>query len=191
MPSETAPPIERDDSISISSPAPDRWSPTVRALHWAVAGLLTFLVVGGLLMTEAPTAVPVDSDGRRWLAWLHTGLGLTAGCVMGWRLWRRRQDLLPTPLPLTPRHTRLVLAVHRSLYVVVFSLAVSGMMTALNSDWPRYLGGLVGAPDLHTHPLRVLHEALVWAVLALIAVHIVGVALAARRGLRPLRRILP
>ena len=108
------------------------------------------------------------------------------------RLVTRWRGPSPDPLPLPPLHRRGIDLVHKLIYVVVFALGASGVITAARSTWPEYIRGAIArAPELEHVASREVHEALVFALVALIALHVGGVVVQELRGGGALRRMLP
>lgn len=166
----------------------ERWSTRSVVLHGVSAGILAGMVVAGLVMSD----LAADSSLRLLLSRLHTAFGLTLMALTVVRLVTRWRGKPPTPLPLSPLHRRGVDLIHGLLYVVLFGLGATGLLTALRSAWPGYIRGqLAAAPELDALLSRELHEALVYALLTLVALHVGGVmAQEVRRG-GVLRRMLP
>jgi len=166
----------------------DRWSTKSVALHWGSAALIMGMVAAGFVMSDlAP-----DSSLRLLLSRSHTLFGFTLMALTALRLITRRRGPSPEPLPLPPLHRRGVDLVHGLIYVVVFALGASGAITAARSAWPEYIrGALARAPELEHLASREAHEALVFALVALIALHVGGVIVQELRGGGALRRMLP
>jgi len=166
----------------------DRWSTKSVALHWVSAGLIMGMGTAGFVMSDlAP-----DSRLRLLLSRSHTLFGFTLMALTVLRLITRWRGPSPEPLPLTPLHRRGVGAVHALIYVVIFALGASGLITAARSAWPEYIrGAIAAAPELEHVASREVHESLVFALIALIALHVGGVMVQELRGGGALRRMLP
>lgn len=162
-------------------------SPTV-ALHWLSAALLVGLVGAGFLLSELPR----DSGTRLLLARAHTLGGLTLVVLTTLRLITRLRGLSPSPLPLPDLHRLGVRLVHGLLYAVLFGIGASGVATALTTSWPSYIRGEASlAPVLAEVASRQAHELGVFALGALVLLHVGGVLVQQARGGDVLRRMLP
>jgi|GEM_PF-713688 len=168
----------------------ERWSTTTMVLHWASVALIVGLAAAGFVMTD----LPPDSSLRLLVSRLHTVSGLTLMLLTVSRVvvrWRGRSHA-PLPLPLPPLHRRGVSAVHALLYAVIFALGASGFLTGALSTWPGYLRGeLAMAPELERLASRQVHEALVFVLLTLVALHVGGVLVQELRFGGALRRMVP
>ncbi len=166
----------------------DRWSARSIALHWASAALVAALVAAGFVMSD----LPAGSALRLVLSRAHTLLGLALAALTAVRLVARFKGSRPAPLPLAPLHRRGVGVAHGLLYAAVFALAASGVATALGSAWPDYLrGARATAPDFEGIAAREAHERVAFALLALVALHVVGVLVQDVRKGGALRRMIP
>jgi len=78
------------------------------------------------------------------------------------------------------------------LYAVTFAVGASGIITGALSAWPDYLRGqLAEAPALEALAPRQAHEALVFALLGLVLLHVGGVMLQQVRKGGVLGRMVP
>lgn len=165
----------------------DRWSRSSVLLHWLTAAFIVGLTAGGFIMSD----LPPDSGLRLVISRLHTvsGFGLMFLTVV--RLVVRSRSA-PTPLALPELHLRGVRVVHGLMYAATFALGASGVGMAAKSEWPSYVRGeLSEAPDLAHLAPREVHEAAVFTLLLLVALHVGGVILQQVRHGRTLRRMLP
>lgn len=165
-----------------------RWSNTNVALHWLAATLIIGLATAGFVMTD----LPADSSSRLLVSRMHTLGGATLMLLTVSRLVVRRRSPAVTPLPVSDLHRRGVGAVHALLYVVTFAIGASGFVTGALSTWPNYLRGqLARAPALEALASRQAHEALVFALLSLVLLHVGGVMLQQVRTGGVLSRMVP
>lgn len=165
-----------------------QWSRPIVALHWLSALLIVGLVTAGFVLSD----LPADSQTRLLMSRMHTLGGLTLMVLTVTRLVFRARGPAPAPLPLPDLHRRGVGLVHALLYVVLFAIGASGLVTGATSAWPEYLrGGLSEAPALEALASRQAHEALVFALLALVLLHVGGVMVQQLRQGRILRRMAP
>jgi cytochrome b561 len=170
------------------SVASERWSTASVALHWLGALLLVGLAAAGFVMT----GLGAGSSERLWLARAHTLGGAALMLLTVARLVVRRRGPKVAPLELGALHRRGVGAVHALLYAVIFALGLSGAVTGATSAWPDYLRGAVAtAPELATRWPRQAHEALVLALVGLVALHVGGVLVQHLRRGGVLQRMAP
>ena len=166
----------------------NRWSTRSVVLHWASVALVAGLALAGFVMTD----LAADSSLRLLLSRLHTAFGLTLMVLTVVRLVVRRRGKSPEPLPLPPLHRRGIAAIHGLLYGALVALGASGFLTGIASVWPSYLrGGQTVAPQLEHLASRQVHEALVFVLLTLVALHIGGVMVHEVRRGGALRRMVP
>ena len=152
----------------------ERWSTPSVALHWLAATLIVGLATAGFVMTD----LPADSSMRLLISRMHTLGGATLMLLTVARLVVRRRGPAVTPLPVSDLHRRGVGVIHALLYAVTFAIGASGFATGALSAWPDYLRGqLAEAPALEALASRQAHEALVFALLGLVALHVGGVML--------------
>jgi cytochrome b561 len=168
--------------------ATERWPTSSVVLHWLAGGSILGLAVVGFVMSD----LPPESTARLLLSRIHTLGGAALMLLTVARLVVRWRGPRVAPLQLGELHRKGVGATHAMLYVVTFAIGLSGVVTGALSAWPSYLRGeLAEAPALEALASRELHEALVLALLGLIALHVGGVVLQQLRGGRVLRRMLP
>lgn len=166
----------------------ERWSNTSVALHWLAAALIVGLATAGFVMTD----LPADSSVRLLISRMHTLGGATLMLLTVVRLVVRRRGPAVRPLPVSELHRKGVGAIHALLYAVTFSIGASGFVTGARSAWPDYLRGqLAEAPALEALASRQAHEALVFALLGLVLLHVGGVMLQQVRTGGVLRRMVP
>lgn len=158
---------------------PVRWRNTERQygliaelLHWLIVALVVVQIVLGVRADELPVGL-----ARLQLLATHKSFGMTVLMLMllrlGWRL------VNPTPRPVAaPGMLRTVArATHWAFYALLIAIPVSGWILSsasnLSVGWFRLFTwpDLVGA-DQHLAGLaKEVHETLVAALLALVAVH--------------------
>ena len=166
----------------------ERWSTPSVALHWLAATLIVGLATAGFVMTD----LPADSSMRLLISRMHTLGGATLMMLTLARLVVRWRGPAVPPLPLSELHRRGVGVIHALLYAVTFAIGASGFATGALSAWPDYLRGqLAEAPALEALASRQAHEALVFALLGLVALHVGGVMLQQVRTGGVLKRMVP
>lgn len=152
----------------------DRWGPVSQLLHWLIVLLILGLGVIGLVMVELP-----KSPRWFWVYDLHKSFGLTVLALVALRaLWRLFAGA-PRPVPGTPHWQERVASVtHWLLYALTFAVPLSGWLyDSLSGLRPLRWFGQFKVPKL-AEPSQSLaptmadwHEALFWALIALVAVH--------------------
>jgi hypothetical protein len=113
----------------------DRWSNKSVALHWVSAAVIMGMGAAGFVMSDLAS----ESSLRLLLSRSHTLFGFALMALTVLRLVTRWRGPSPAPLPLPPIHRRGVDLVHTLIYVVVFALGASGVITAARSTWPDYM----------------------------------------------------
>lgn len=156
-----------------------RYSLTARVLHWFV-GVLVLLQIGLGFLADAASRDRADALGKT-----HAELGLLVLVLMILRLtWRIAVPPPPLPPTVAGWNRALATAVHRLLYLLVFTMLASGLTVWMWIGGPLDLFGLipVSLPDLSAQEefwLSVAgytHEYGAWAISALIVLHIAGAA---------------
>ena len=155
-----------------------RWTATARALHWSMAALILLQAVLGWVGAEMERS-PLKVD----VLTAHKSLGITLLLLVPLRLvWRWTHPAPPPADGSGPWEIRAARLSHMALYLLMIAVPLSGWLSASTSIVPWKLWWLVPWPDiaavdqaLHEFAEE-LHEALVWCLVAILAVH-VGAAL--------------
>lgn len=155
-----------------------RYSTGAIVLHWAIAAAILFQISLGWRMEDA------GSGERFGLFQLHKSVGLTILLLtlarIAWRLTHR-----PPPSAAHGWEHALARAVHSLFYVMLLALPLSGWLIVSTSEIrvPTMLWGVIPWPDLPVARSEGLHDIgegahglLVWGTLALLALHLAGVA---------------
>ena len=178
--------------MSAPRPSPSgRYTLPAVALHWLHALLIVALLGLGWYLTGLPKGAE-----RSAAIGLHKSLGLIALALVllraGWRLGHQP----PPPLPDSPWKHRLAALTHGLLYALLLVVPVAGFLSASFTKYQMKFFGLplprLFAPNDGLNEIfHNLHEGAVWVLVALLGLHLAGVAyhLARRDGL--LMRILP
>lgn len=151
-----------------------RYHPALVVLHWALALLIiAALALGALVLVKIPNTDPMKLEALR----SHMSGGMAILVLMLIRLLiRSRSD---HPAPASAGHPLLDLLAwlsHRMFYGTVFAMAVSGIITALQS------GAFVAVffshgnlpADFWAFSFRSVHYALSRILMALIALHVIA-----------------
>lgn len=154
--------------------APARYGGVAIALHWLVAMALVVTFPLGLYMAELSL-----SPRKAELAAYHKWIGVTVfalTCVrVGWRLGHRP----PAPLATMPAwQRRAATAAHLAMYALLLAIPVSGWLYSSAAGVPTvYLGrwvlpDAVGEDERLAGALKLAHQLLNFALLALVVVHV-------------------
>ncbi len=161
------------------------WGWPARLLHWAMAVLMIGLLVMGIYMTNI-----TDLIARYDLTQQHKSFGFTVFVLaiirVVWRVFNRASPTLPTDMPrwqVASSH-----ASHLALYVLMFSLPISGWLMSTSSPLndegafpfriPNMVFGLFEMPDPFAVGDKALsdlflqvHELSAFALIAVLLVH--------------------
>ncbi|MGE3144203.1 MAG: cytochrome b [Pseudorhodoplanes sp.] len=144
-----------------------------KVLHWLVAALIVALYLIGFLMPSIGRGMQPGAAMN-----LHISLGLVALALIVVRLvWRLARPVAPSPdLPRWQQNVSE--AMHWILYALVLAVTLSGWFYVSLRGWTITLFGSIPVPPL-TAPgsqlgrtLGLLHENIVWALLAVTALHV-------------------
>ena len=144
-----------------------------KVLHWLVAALIVALYLIGFLMPGIGRGMQPGMAMN-----LHISLGFVALALIAVRLvWRLARPVAPSPdLPRWQRNVSE--AMHWILYALVLAVTLTGWFYASMRGWSITLFGSIPVPPL-TAPgspfgraLGLLHESLIWALLAVTALHV-------------------
>ncbi|MEA1676173.1 cytochrome b [Nitrospirillum sp. BR 11163] len=150
----------------------------MKGFHWLVVGLLVVQYALGWTMPELRRGMPPEG-----LVNLHLSFGVAIGAVMALRLgWRVLTPQPPGDPSLPAWQEKAAAAVHGLLYLLVFSLVLTGWADASRRGWQVTLFGGVDLPALVAtgsptgRALGEMHEALVTVLLVLVGLHVAAVA---------------
>lgn len=152
----------------------ERYHPVFVAVHWLLAFLIIAdLTIGTFVLVHIPNDVPQKVEALR----MHMSVGLVILVLMVVRLGLR----IGTAAPAEARagHAfldRLALLSHRTLYVAVFGMALSGLVMGLQAQVPQvvFLGEGKLPASFWDYSLRSVHYFFARLLIAVIALHIVG-----------------
>ncbi|WP_310475376.1 cytochrome b [Sandarakinorhabdus sp.] len=154
-----------------------RYSRVAIILHWLMALMIIGNLAGGFLHDY----VPREGGQRAFVMGLHVSFGLTIIALtlvrLGWRLANA-----PPPLPayFTSGERLLAKAAHWAFYVAMLALPLSGWLMAERNERPLLYFFAVAVPKAGigkplAETFNEVHEILGWTMLALLAVHIIGI----------------
>ena len=151
---------------------PEIYDRGTQRFHWTSAALILTMIPTGFLMQDAEGAT------KLLLYRSHAAVGILLVALTLIRIiWRFRH---PTPVPppgLEPLHVRGLEVTHVLMYLLLLVLSVSGLAMLGLSALPEVLrGGSTTYPDLTELGPRKAHGAAAYAYIALLVLHVVGVA---------------
>jgi cytochrome b561 len=149
---------------------PSRYHPIQVALHW----LMVVLIFAAFGIGKFMSGQPNDADKLAPLA-LHMGLGIFTLLVVIVRFVARLK--LPKPAHVSagnPFFDWIGRVVHNALYLLVFLVALSGILLSLQAGLaPVVFGGAGNLPaDFYDFTARMLHGFIAPALALLILLHI-------------------
>jgi cytochrome b561 len=154
-----------------------RYSKGAITLHWLMAVLIIGNLAGGFLHD----LVPNDGGQRSLVMGLHKSFGLSLIALtlvrLGWRLANP-----PPPLPgyFTTGERFLSKAAHWAFYAAMLAGPLSGWVMADRNTRPLGWFGVpvpkFGVDKAIADIAHAAHELLGWAMLALLALHLAGIA---------------
>lgn len=174
--------------------APLRYSSVAIFLHWLIA-------LGILLNLALAWAKDTFASSAPFLVRSHECVGLTIFVLVSARLIWRLRNPPPRPLGDPGWETKLRWMVHKGLYVVMFSMPVSGLLTAITSskavetelfgDTPIAKIRLLPFETISTAHLvfAIAHWVISNVLYALLLLHFAGALRAQARGQRALQRM--
>ena len=176
--------------MNTSSP---RYSGPAIAAHWIIALLILAAFPLGVYMHDLPL-----SPNKLKLYSYHKWIGITVLLLFVPRLLWRITHRPPAALPAPAWQHRFAELTHVLLYVLMFAVPLSGWLMSSAKGFQVVYFGVLPLPDLIAkNPelgdlLKEAHEALNFALLGLVGLHVAGAlkhSLIDRDG--TLRRMLP
>jgi cytochrome b561 len=158
------------------APSSNRYTVVAILLHWAIAGLILFMIWLGWNMEDNETRFQ-----------LHKSIGIAILFLSVARvLWRWRNPPPPLPDDMTPWEKRLSHGVHVAFYALMIGLPLLGWLLVSTSSFQvsTVLFGTVSWPHLpFTEGLRggvvhdvteFLHSKGAWVLIVLLGLHVAG-----------------
>lgn len=154
----------------------ERYGSAMKFFHWT----LSILIIGMLLLGLVISQVHSRHLAGSLITW-HKSIGLTILGLMVLRtIWRlsSKRPRLPASIPVWQK--RLAEGLHFVLYLVIFSILLSGWIMSGAGGHKTQFFGLFDAtfPISKNVPLEALggkiHELLAWVITGLLVLHIVG-----------------
>jgi cytochrome b561 len=153
-----------------------RYSKGAIILHWLMAVMIIGNLAGGFLHDF----VPNDAGQRTLVMGLHKSLGLTIIALTLIRFgWRVANPPPAFPHYFTGGERLLARAAHGAFYVAMLAIPFSGWVMADRNNRPLSFFGAFDVPKFGVEKsiadvAHDMHEVLGWAMLALLALHILG-----------------
>lgn len=151
----------------------DRWGGISQLLHWMVAILILVMAYLGLTMGDLPNG-PVKIKTYA----LHKSIGITILALVALRLLWRLYAGTPRPVPGSPRwQERIASLTHGAIYLLLFTIPLSGWVLNSAAGFPLRWFGLVNLPHIvgESHDLHELaeqaHELMFWVLALLVVAH--------------------
>lgn len=157
------------------TPRPWQYSLVAKAFHWGIGAVLIFMVGLGWYMLE------IESDpSAPWFFGLHQSAGLIlAGAVVLRIVWRltHKPERLPEHIP--GWQARLAHITQMALYALIVLIPATGIIgSMLSEDGITFLGTELARVIPANHDLAEqvfgVHGALIWVLIALVALHAAG-----------------
>ena len=149
------------------------WGRIDRSMHWLLALLIISQLVLGKIAEEAPRS-PLKLELFIW----HKSIGVSVLLLVVLRLFWRLVNSPPLPpVDIAAWEKKLARLGHIFLYLLMFTVPLSGWWASDTTRIPFKIFWLIPAPDLipaheQMHELaETVHGTLVWLFLALIVAH--------------------
>lgn len=158
----------------------NKYSRTLRCLHWLTAVTIISLLVVGFYMAD----IDPDAADKYALYPLHKAFGMIALLLVMLRLPVRLKDPVPSPIKSFKKwEHQLSHSVHIGLYVAMFSMTWSGYL--MSSTYAYVEGvdifGIFTVPDITPKSeywnaiAHQVHTFTAWSFVVLLSLHLAGV----------------
>ncbi len=154
----------------------DKYSLSMRVMHWIMAFLIIVLLAVGLWMESLPN----DYPGKYDVYALHKSFGVIALAFIIFRLSVRMRSKIPAlPKNITKFDASLAAATVVLLYVCMFAMPLSGYLMSTFGGHPVQLFG-IPLPSLFSENMeaakfnRMIHGYAGYGLIAIIVLHILG-----------------
>lgn len=156
--------------------SPSAYGPVSRFNHWAIAAAVLAMLAIGLYFTD----LPPGPDRIYWRT-LHIAIGTICLPLLAFRLLWRVSGGAPRALAQAPALRLLARVVHMAMMVALLTMLASGVLMQWFAgraigvfDLLRIASPLVES-DLWHERMQQVHGVAAWALIALTAVHVIGV----------------
>jgi len=165
--------------------ASQKYTPVAIALHWIIGLLVLFMLWYGHYVHDLPRTDPARATGFN----THESIGMVILALMLVRIWWRKKNPAPDPLPgLRPWEVTALKATHHGFYLALILMPLLGwaIISTSSSTAPfelfqtipffklEFLKSLGERQDVHEF-FEEAHEILSWIILAMFGLHVVGV----------------
>jgi cytochrome b561 len=157
----------------MSIATPEHYTRTAISLHWLVFILIACSFPLAVYMVDLPLS-PQKLKYVSWHKWFGVTIFLLAIARLTWRL----RNPAPPPVPMPAWQRRAASVTHVLLYLLIVVIPLSGWLYSSATGVPTVYLGLVQLPDLvgRDKPLadllKMIHTALNYTMLVLVAVHV-------------------
>lgn len=155
----------------------ERWGSVSIGLHWTIAALVLLVQVPAGLIMDAVGPGTVQNVGYN----IHKTTGivifLLAVVRLGWR-WSQPVPALPADLPAW--QARAAATTHVLLYLVLFTMPITGFLYTAMGGFPVPFFGLYDLSRLipvhkpASEVFKLAHVSLQWLLYAVVALHVCG-----------------
>jgi cytochrome b561 len=153
----------------------ERYTSSLKLLHWLMAALIIGLFAVGLLMGDLP-----KGDLRGTVYGLHKGFGVIVLALLAVRLASRLKGGVPDLPPAMGQGERMVAKWgHVALYALMALVPVAGILMSQSGGHPVAVMGwtlptLVGKDEGIHEIFEEAHEVLSWTMAAIVAGHVLA-----------------
>lgn len=153
---------------------PDRYTPLAIGLHWLIALLILVSFSVGVYMSDLPLS-PDKLKIYSWHKWAGVTIFILVGLRCAWRIFHRPPS---QPAGMPPWQQNLATVTHLLLYVLMIAIPISGWLMSSAKGFQTIYFGVLPLPDLLGKSkevgdvLEVVHTALNYTMLALVALHV-------------------
>lgn len=146
-------------------PRPFKW------MHWISAVLILLMLIAGQRFGGEMS----DAD-RSFSLMMHSSLGVLVTLLVASRLACRFSGFARPPAnTLGTTQNRIARLVQGALYALLIALPITGVLTARAHELPVRVLGLLDISTGNTasfDQMRLVHQTLTWAIIALLVLHI-------------------
>lgn len=152
-----------------------RYSGPAIAAHWLIAVLILAAFPLGVYMHELPL-----SPNKLKLYSYHKWIGITVLLLFVPRILWRLTHRPPAALPMPAWQHRIAEGTHHLLYLLMFLVPLTGWLMSSAKGFQVVYFGVLPLPDLIGKSealgdlFKEVHEALNWALLVLVGLHVAG-----------------
>lgn len=159
----------------MNAPLVSRYHPLLVMLHWLLAVLIVALLGVGFFMA---VAMPNCDPRKIGILLIHMSAGMFVFALMAVRFIVRLSTARPADASTDhPALDRIAPAVHYGFYILVFSMAGTGLATAILAGLNRSVfqgSGEPLPPSFAVYPTFVAHFYLAWLLLGCLVLHVLA-----------------